>query len=367
MLRLLVMAVGVAASLVLLAVSAGMNYRFGYSLGRSAEDGLLLGAASAAVDGLKAVLPLLIGYAAARARIVAVMAGIAAWGLFTAYSLTSAVGFSAQNRSDISRRQEIIVQAYRDARGELDRLKSERAALGTEQPPAALQAELKRLAAHPRWQSSKACEDATVATSRRLCANVRAIEARLARARRLAEIEHRLSEMRARLAVFKDGAGVSGAHAQTRALSAFSGLGEGWVRAGLVGLLALVTEIGSGLGLYLALQAWREPSFAGTLQQGRGAEERATIDRPKGRVEGFCRACLTGGQGPGLSLDELYQHYRNWCTDENLGAETREEFRAVFGEIGQMVGLSYQGGRYGGLALKERSDGTGFAVQTVAA
>ena len=48
---------GVLAAGVLLAVSAAMNYRFGYSLGKTELDGTIYGAASAAADCMKALVP----------------------------------------------------------------------------------------------------------------------------------------------------------------------------------------------------------------------------------------------------------------------------------------------------------------------
>lgn len=48
---------GVLAAGVLLAVSAAMNWRFGFSLGRTELDGEIYGAASAAADCMKALVP----------------------------------------------------------------------------------------------------------------------------------------------------------------------------------------------------------------------------------------------------------------------------------------------------------------------
>ena len=48
---------GVIAAGVLLAVSAMMNYRFGYSLGKTPSDGHIYGLASAAADCFKALVP----------------------------------------------------------------------------------------------------------------------------------------------------------------------------------------------------------------------------------------------------------------------------------------------------------------------
>ena len=48
---------GVLAAGVLLLVSAAMNWRFGLSLGKTELDGQIYGAASAAADCLKALIP----------------------------------------------------------------------------------------------------------------------------------------------------------------------------------------------------------------------------------------------------------------------------------------------------------------------
>ena len=48
---------GVLAAGVLLAVSCAMNWRFGFSLGRTEFDGQIYGAASAAADCMKALVP----------------------------------------------------------------------------------------------------------------------------------------------------------------------------------------------------------------------------------------------------------------------------------------------------------------------
>ena len=58
---------GVVAAGILLVVSAAMNYRFGYSLGKTEMDGQIYGAASAAADCFKALVPFFL-FAAIRNR-----------------------------------------------------------------------------------------------------------------------------------------------------------------------------------------------------------------------------------------------------------------------------------------------------------
>ena len=58
---------GVIAAGILLVVSAAMNYRFGFSLGKTEMDGQIYGAASAAADCFKALIPFFL-FAAIRNR-----------------------------------------------------------------------------------------------------------------------------------------------------------------------------------------------------------------------------------------------------------------------------------------------------------
>ena len=93
---------GVAAAGVLLAVSATINWSFGYSLGKSEFDGQIYGAASAAADCFKALVPFFF-FAAIRNRMWAqATASALVWVVVTAYSLTSAIGHSSLNRMDVA-------------------------------------------------------------------------------------------------------------------------------------------------------------------------------------------------------------------------------------------------------------------------
>src|ERR687895_345760 len=112
---------GVLAAGVLLAVSAAMNWRFGYSLGKTELDGFIYGSASAAADCLKALVPFFF-FAAMRNRMWS-QAGPPplGWGLVTAYSLTSALGHAALNRLDTTGQRAIEAQSYKDHRADLKR------------------------------------------------------------------------------------------------------------------------------------------------------------------------------------------------------------------------------------------------------
>src|SRR5262249_59825783 len=89
---------GVLAAGVLLAVSCAMNWRFGLSLGRTELDGQIYGAASAAADCLKALVPFFF-FAAMRNRMWSQAAAAAVvWAVVTSYSMTSALSHAALHR-----------------------------------------------------------------------------------------------------------------------------------------------------------------------------------------------------------------------------------------------------------------------------
>ena len=111
MLRHALGVLGVAAAGILLAVSAAMNWRFGFSLGKTEFDGQIYGAASAAADCFKALVPFFL-FAAIKNRMWSQAAAAAVvWVVVTAYSLTSALGHAALNRLDTAGTRAVQAEA----------------------------------------------------------------------------------------------------------------------------------------------------------------------------------------------------------------------------------------------------------------
>ena len=112
---------GVVAAGVLLAVSAAMNYRFGFSLGKTALDGEIYGAASAAADCFKALVPFFL-FAAIRNRMWSqAVAAALVWTVVSAYSMTSALGHAALNRLDTTGQRAVDANTYKDLRADSKR------------------------------------------------------------------------------------------------------------------------------------------------------------------------------------------------------------------------------------------------------
>ena len=128
--RIALTVAGLAAALVLIAASCAMNYTYWHTQGQTAQEGLILGGVSVAVDVLKAMLPLLI-VLAVRSRYF-VYAGLAAivFVVFVAASLVSAIGFIAMSRGarrsaamkHLMARYDLTKQELAEVAGKLERI-----------------------------------------------------------------------------------------------------------------------------------------------------------------------------------------------------------------------------------------------------
>ena len=133
---------GVLAAGVLLAVSAAMNWRFGYQLGRTEFDGMIYGSASAAADCMKALVPFFF-FAAIRNKMWSQAAASAVlWTVVTAYSLTSALGHAALNRFDTAGQRAVQADSYKDLRGDLKRAQDQLSWIPQHRPSATVQADI---------------------------------------------------------------------------------------------------------------------------------------------------------------------------------------------------------------------------------
>jgi hypothetical protein len=245
-------AVAVLAAIVLLAASSTMNYLFASSLGRSTLEGVVLGVVAVGVDVLKAVLAVVLAVAARDRRWGFFGIGSFAFVLFSVLSLTASFGFSASNRSAVF--------------GERDRQTGKLAAIETR--VGELRAKLKLLPAYrplpvveeaiavgrsqSGWLASKQCTVLTK-SSRDFCDGL----GRLRTERAVALEGNRLDDLLAAKEVEAEqlrgaGSGLA-SDPQAKALASSMGIEEGQVQRGLMALMALVIEVGSALGVYLAL------------------------------------------------------------------------------------------------------------------
>lgn len=253
---------GVLAAGVLLAVSAAMNWRFGFSLGRSELDGQIYGAASAAADCLKALVPFFF-FAAVRNRVWSQAAASAlVWVVVTAYSMTSALGHAALNRFDSTGQRAQEAQAYQDLRGELKRAEEQAGWIPQHRPYDAVQSEIEGLKMQKAWKWTDGCKNVNSKTERTFCQQFTALNSELASASSAKEANERIAQLRAKIEAAAGTPALSEADPQAKVLTElaaafFPNVKIDNVQMALTLFVALLLEIGSGFGMYVAFSQWR--------------------------------------------------------------------------------------------------------------
>lgn len=344
--RTVLSVVGICAALIISAVSAVMNYLFLSSLGKTPLEGQVLGAASAAADLLKALLPFFIAWSWAARRVVAAVAGLLAFAFFAGFSLLSAIGFAADNRGVMIERRDDLASAYARVLRDVQSLESQRAALPGHRSSAIVNEEIERHRQNRRWVTTKACTDATENQSRDYCAAYFGLRAELAAGKEAARLIHDIAALKVEAERLRQsGAGQDG-DPQVSLLSRLSGQEPEAIRLALIVAVALLVEIGASLGLFLA--AGHGVVRAGAQAAATAAAGAASQDS----VEDFCLEALVPSRSTVLAANELERGYRDWCGREDRTPLRPQTFAAVFAELAATVGIPRAQGGWRGIALK---------------
>jgi hypothetical protein len=267
---------GVLAASVLLLVSAMMNYQFGYTLGRTPTDSHIYGMASAAADCFKALAPFFF-FAAIRNRVWSqALAAALVWVVVTGYAFTSALGHAALNRFSTMGERVVTGANYQDQRAEMKRVEDQLKWIPPHRPPSTVEAELNVLKAQRAWMTSRECTDPTIKSSREFCQQYFKLEAEHASGQEAEKLRAKMAQLGAKIGSVKvTGAAVMGeADPQAGVIARLTGLEIGTVQTSLMLFVALLIEIGSGFGMYVAFAYWRphQSMHGGSRPAGRTAE-----------------------------------------------------------------------------------------------
>lgn len=343
--------VGLLVTLGLIAVSVMMNFRFGQSLGRTEWDGLVYGMASACADGFKVILPFAIALAWRSSRLLAATVGSALWLVFTAYSMTSSLGHSAANRSEVAGSKRHEIANYQDLRRALEVKQREREQLPTFRPIATVEAELAATEQNRKWGWSKQCKDAASRDLRSFCEGHARLQGELGTAKRATDLDAEVATLRAKI----DGAGAQGAgqesDAQVAILRDLLGFTDERVRLALTVMVSLMVELGSGLGLFVVfgqrLQAEHaqstavkkpgktdvpllgKPSSELAWRQQRVMEDGAAFESEIALFRDYCAFIVEQERGPALTLSD----FRNWLAREQVGGPSRKNGRNYYSGV----------------------------------
>ena len=338
-------AVGVVASLILLSVSAAMNWQFGYSLGKTPFDSNILGAASIAADAMKALMPFFIFSAWRQRNYPQALGASALWAVCIVYAMTSAIGFTTLNRSDTAGARAAQVEKYADLRAELGRITQQQAGLERHRPLGTIDADIEGAKQSIRWTKSEGCTNATVDLSRVFCENFHKLGAERAVAKQDEELTKRADEIRAKLTALDTGHVAQVADPQAAMLSSLSGLDISRIDVMMTLLITALVELGSSLGLYVSTSTWRmhemmkrpapepakvveiiRPQPAATTVASAPAiveapavapppaeQPQAQLAPPKTDIEQYFADRIRQDDGSSVTALALYDNYCEWC------------------------------------------------------
>lgn len=375
---------GIMAAGVLLAVSAAMNWRFGYSLGRTELDGMIYGAASVAADGLKALIPFFL-FAAIRNRMWSQAAAAALVGIVvTAYSLTSALGHAALNRFDTAGHRMVEAQTYQDLRGDLKRAQDQLSWIPQHRPAAAVQGEIEALKSQRPWAFTQACTNITGKQGREFCQKYHGLHAEMASGQQAEALEARIAEIQGKLGKTDAMTVMGEADPQAAVLAKLSGVSVDQVQMAMTIFIALLLEVGSGFGMYIAFSQWRlydreapaapkmaavqstaaaavaAPQQAVAIRKPRfGANDNRSLPStatkllvPETDVQRFYKESVESQDGHTVSATSLYEAYCVWCEERQKEPLALPTFGREIAEFGIQKVKKKDGVRYVGIALK---------------
>jgi hypothetical protein len=393
-----------------------MNWRFGYSLGRTEMDGQIYGAASAAADCLKALVPFFF-FAAVRNRVWSQAAASAlVWVVVTSYSMTSALGHAALNRFDSTGQRAQTAQVYQDLRSELKRAEEEAGWNPQHRPYDVVAGTIEALKAQPAWKWTNGCKEATSKSEQKYCQQFAGLNAELASAGAAKSANSHIEEIKTKLAGMEGSSALSEADPQARVLTEltatfFPSVKIENVQMALTLFVALLLEIGSGFGMYVAFSQWRlydvkapaaprmvaaedntaaaavaapvlTPAAVQSKKPRSGANDNKTIEKtidvtpealpaaeirpvevkavaaparrlaPETNVERFYKENIEVQDGSSVTATQLYEDYCSWCETRSKEPSALPSFAREFAELGIKKEKIAGRVRYIGIALK---------------
>jgi hypothetical protein len=335
----------------------------------------------------------------------------------SAYSMTSALGHAALNRLDTSGQRAVQTATYHDLRADADRAKEQLGWIPAHRPAETVTAELNVQKAQRQWTTTRECTTVTGKSARDFCQQYHKLNAELASGQQSQKLEARIAEIGAKLATTPGGTVLSDADPQASVLARLTGLDVSQVQTALTIFVALLIEIGSGLGMYVAFAYWRvhdrkpEPARvpetiwvpvapvaeAPAVATGQGATSKRAIEEPLSAhsemaaeeeelaapgtiaeplatprlgandnrvargvpdsdVQRFYRErVVAAAEGVSLTSTELYEEYCRWCEDNEKVPFAHPRVTREIGELGVKKERIGKRTRYFGIALRSEA------------
>lgn len=356
--------VGIVVSVGLIIVSAILNFRMGYRSADDAFDGWVYGLGGGLGDCLKAMAPFAMSWGWSHKERLAAVAAFAVFVVFTAYSLTAALGFSAQHRvskaainiGHIERRGDL----RRDLKRAEDRLEQIGVVRGEGEVKGAIAVVFARPAGNGRRTVGEISTKCTVArpSTMQACGEVAVLAEELARSEEHARLQVAVAAVHEELKGLNESSAASSADPQVDALKRL-GL---WltvtvatedVQFALALLMALFIELGSGVGLFVVTTPWRvresegekAPETAPPIKNGKQWSRAFKVRKAEaigvklGSVDVYALERLEPKAGAEAREPEIFADYQVWCRWRGDVPHSRDEFARLFGDLAKAVGM----------------------------
>jgi hypothetical protein len=177
--------------------------------------------------------------------------------VFSLYSFTSELGLYALGRNAVASDAQAGREAYETAKGDRGRIEARLKELGPQRPTGAVQAGIDAAKQSGLWRGSEGCTQTPWAAARTFCIGFEKLKGELASAQEAERLRGQDEKLAVKLSGFDLAAVMRSSDPQSEALSRFTGFSSSAIRDALAVLVAILIELGSGLGLWVATAGTR--------------------------------------------------------------------------------------------------------------
>ena len=369
--RILASIVGVVIAVGFTVIAAVMNWRYGLSLGRSADDQLLFAAVGLGVDFTKIVMPFFCWWALSNRRWIAGTLAIIALVGCVGYSVAGIAGFADLARATTTGTLLVKKEQAEGLRKDLQRKQSLLDALGVVEPATVVEQKIEAQRQDLRWRTSRECAEATVATSRDFCRDYRRLEAEKERSLAFVTLEAEIASIRQQIGALAGVAEIDRGDPRAGILSRLTGWELLRVQTGLSLLFVGIVEFMSTFGIFIALnhgevtrairrsstgevsaqkdvepidvesdvESLATPKPPRLIHDERPGENAAEIEQ----MAKFAVSCMQPKRGARILVASLYPRYCRWCAAANLVPMPTEAFILKFKELCVQFGFPHIG------------------------
>ena len=366
---------GSALALSLSGISIACCYVFGTHLAPG-HEGQLYGVLGGVADALKTVLPLAIAAAISAGQKPRAAAGIVLFVAFSAYSFTSELGLYALGRDAVASEAAADKESFADLKQERAKIAARLKELGPQRPAGTVRGDVAALKAQRYWQTSNSCTAPSLSLERDLCAKIEKLQGEVASAEEAERLRTKDEALATKLEGVDVAAALRSTDAQAESLSRLTGISAASIKDGLAIMVALLIELGSGLGLWVttagAGHGQAKEARADAKEQDKKTAaltlpliprahslacdeglrpleiEGPALDPVAAFIKARCRKLAAGE----AKAAELHRAFQAWAADEGRDVLSPKALGLRLAELG--FERSKRGGvvRWGGLALR---------------